>query len=78
MKQKTFFGQRDIKTKKTKTQMKTKKWYTTGEINSMSVEELRELVISEQMEMQALHWKIKEIQDSLIAALQSLPKKSEL
>jgi len=58
--------------------MKTKKLYTIEEVNSMSMEELRELVFSGQTEMLALQWKIKEVQDSLIAALQSLPKKSEL
>jgi len=58
--------------------MQTKKYYTTEEISSMSEEELRQLVRSQQMEMQALQWRIKEVQELLIAALQSLPKKSEL
>lgn len=58
--------------------MQTKKYYTTEDINSMSEEELRQLVNSQQIEMQALQWKIKEAQEFLIAALQSLPKKSEL
>ncbi len=58
--------------------MQTKKYYTTEEINSMSEEELRRLVNSQQTEMQALHWRIREAQEFLIAALQSLPKKSEL
>lgn len=58
--------------------MQTKKYYTIDEINSMSEEELRQLVRSQQIEMQALQWKIREAQELLIAALQSLPKKSEL
>ena len=58
--------------------METKKYYTTEDTNSMSQEELRQLVRSQQIEMQALQWRIKEVQELLIAALQSLPKKSEL
>lgn len=58
--------------------METKKYYTTEDINSMSQEELCQLVRSQQTEMQALQWRIKEVQELLIAALQTLPKKSEL
>ena len=58
--------------------METKKYYTTEDINSMSQEELRQLAKSQQIEIQALQWRIKEVQELLIAALQTLPKKSEL
>lgn len=58
--------------------METKKYYTTEEITSMSEEELLQLIRSQQIELQALRWKTKEVQELLIAALQSLPKKSEL
>jgi len=58
--------------------METKKYYTTEEINSMSEEELRQLASSQQAEAQVLRWRIKEVQELLITALQSLPKKNEL
>jgi len=58
--------------------METKKYYTTEEINSMSEEELRQLASSQEAVAQVLRWRIKEVQELLIAALQSLPKKDEL
>jgi len=58
--------------------METKKYYATEEITSMSKEELLQVIRSQQIELQALRWETKEVQELLIAALQSLPKKSEL
>lgn len=58
--------------------MKAKKYYIKEEINSMDIDQLRELVGEQQEEIQQLLWNIKDTKELLIAAIQSLPKTIEL
>jgi len=58
--------------------MKTKKYYTSEEIENMPPAELRELVKSQQAQLEALRWSTKETKELIIAALQVLPKTIEL
>lgn len=59
--------------------MKTKEIYYTNEnLESMSSEELREVVKEQQQELQTLRWNLKDVQELLIAAIQSLPKTVKL
>lgn len=58
--------------------MKAKKYYIKEEINSMDIDQLRELVGEQQEEIQKLLWSIKDTKELLIAAIQSLPKTIEL
>lgn len=58
--------------------MKAKKYYIKEEINSMDIDQLRELVVEQQEEIQKLLWSIKDTKELLIAAIQSLPKTIEL
>lgn len=57
--------------------MKTKKYYTDQDLESMTVNDLRELVKKQQTEMQTLRWCVDSVKELLIAALQSLPKTIE-
>ena len=55
--------------------MKTeKKYYTSEDLKGMGAEELRQIVQEKQQELEELRWRVKEIQELLIAAIQSLPK----
>lgn len=58
--------------------MKAKKYYVKEEIDSMDMNQLRELVGEQQEEIQKLLWDIKDTKELLIAAIQSLPKTIEL
>lgn len=58
--------------------MKTEKYYTSEEIESMPPDELRELVRDQQAELQALRWRVGDVKELLIAAIQVLPKTIEL
>jgi len=58
--------------------MKTKKYYTSEEIENMPPDELRELVRDQQARLEALRWSTEEIKELIIAALQALPKTKEL
>ena len=55
--------------------MKTeKKYYTSEDLKGMGAEELRQIVQEKQEEVENLRWSVREIQELLIAAIQSLPK----
>lgn len=55
--------------------MKTEKKYYRGEdLEGLGAEELRQIVQEKQQEIECLRWSVKEIQELLIAAIQSLPK----
>lgn len=55
--------------------MKTeKKYYTGEELEGMRAEELRQIVWEKEQEVEKLRWSVREIQELLIAAIQSLPK----
>ncbi|MCD7712070.1 MAG: hypothetical protein LUJ25_05030 [Firmicutes bacterium] len=55
--------------------MKTeKKYYTSEDLKGMGAEELRQIVQEKQQEIESLRWSVREIQELLIAAIQSLPK----
>lgn len=58
--------------------MKTRKYYTSEEIENMPPDELRELVKDQQTQLEALRWSMNETKELLIAALQALPKMIEL
>jgi len=58
--------------------MKTKKYYTSEEIENMPPGELRQLARGQQAQLEALRWSINETKELLIAALQALPKTIEL
>lgn len=58
--------------------MKTEKYYTDKDFESMTVDDLRELVRKQQAELQALRWRVDDVKELLIAALQALPKTIEL
>lgn len=58
--------------------MKTEKYYTNEDFKSMTVDTLRELVRKQQDELQALRWRVDDVKELLIAALQALPKTMEL
>lgn len=58
--------------------MKTEKYYTDKDFESMTVDDLRELVRKQQAELQALRWCVDDVKELLIAALQALPKTIEL
>lgn len=58
--------------------MKTRKYYTSEEIENMPPDELRELVKVQQAQLEALRWSMNETKELLIAALQALPKMIEL
>ena len=55
--------------------MKTeKRYYTSEDLKGMGAEELRQIVQEKQQEIESLRWSVREIQELLIAAIQSLPK----
>jgi len=58
--------------------MKTKKYYTSEEIENMPPDELRQLVKDQQAQLEALRWSMNETKELIIAALQALPKTIEL
>jgi len=58
--------------------MKIRKYYTSEEIANMPPDELRELVKSQQTQLEALRWSTEETKELIIAALQALPKTIEL
>ena len=51
-----------------------KKYYTSEDLEGMENEELRQIVREKQQEAESLRWSMKNIQELLIAAIQSLPK----
>ena len=51
-----------------------KRYYTIEDLEGMENEELRQIVREKQQEAESLRWSMKNIQELLIAAIQSLPK----
>jgi len=58
--------------------MKTERYYTSEELDGMSKNEMRDLLLKEQSELQEMRWRMIEIKELLTAALQSLPKMVKL
>jgi len=58
--------------------MKTEKYYTDKDFESMTVDDLRLLVKKQQAELQTLRWCVGDVKELLIAAIQVLPKTIEL
>ena len=58
--------------------MKTEKYYTDKDLEEMTVDELREIVRNQQMQLQALYWGLRDTKEFLIAALQALPQTVKL
>lgn len=50
------------------------KYHSNEELAKLSSEELCQIVKDLQQKLQILRWKMKEVQELLIAAIQSLPK----
>jgi len=57
--------------------MKTEKYYTGEELDGMSKNEMRDILLKKQSELQEMRWRMNEMKELLIAALQSLPKTIE-